>query len=146
LAVAPALPWVHGALVAGRAGGRARLADAPVAIQDQAPRDLWQPQIEEGIDVQLIPEDVAAVGLAVESTSGDAGVVVGREPRAGLEDVRDVEAQQELRALVARQAQVADLPELVPGPGVAVEGLVERGVASRALCGAFERLADSAVA
>ena len=55
-----------------------------------------------GIDVQLVPEHVPAVGLAVEAARGDAGVVVGRVPRADLQDVRDVEAQQQLHARVSR--------------------------------------------
>ena len=43
-------------------------------------------------------------------------------------------------------SHVADLPELVPRPRVAVERLVERGIAGGALDRALQRLADGAVA
>ncbi len=143
--VAAALPGVHRPLVAACAGRRAGLADPPEAVQDQRPRYQGQPEVEEGIDEELVPEDVPAVCLAVEAASRDAGVVVGGEPRADLEEMRGMEAQQELDALLPRKLRVADLPELVPRPGLAGEGAVEGRIAGGALGRGLQRLADAAV-
>ena len=143
--VAAALPREHGSPAADLARRRARLADPPVAVHEQPPRDLRQPEVEEGIDVELVPEDVPAIGLAVETARRDAGVVMRGEARADLQDVRDVQAQQELGAFVARKADVADLPELLPGPRVTGEGLVERGIARDALDRVRQRLVDRAI-
>ena len=146
LAVAAALPGVHRPAVAGLVGRVPSLADPPVAVQQQPPGDLRQPAVEEGVGEELVPEDVPAVRLAVEAAGGDAGVVVGGLPRAHLQQVRGVEAQQELDPLLARQLDVAHLPELVPGARVAVERLVEAGIPGRALDRRLQRLADAAVA
>jgi hypothetical protein len=59
--------------------------------------------------------------------------------------VRDVKAEQELHALLAGNAHVADLPQLVPRPRVAVEGLIERGIAGDALDRIEKRLIDRAI-
>ena len=63
-----------------------------------------QPEVEEGIDEELVPEDVPAICLAVEAASRDAGVVMGGQPRAHLQEMRGVEAQQELDALRRAEA------------------------------------------
>ena len=73
-------------------------------------------KLRNGIDVELVPEHVPAVRLAVEPAGGHAGVVVGGVARADLQDVRDVQAQQQLDALVARAADVADLATAPPTP------------------------------
>ena len=145
VAVAAALPREHRSPAADLARRRARLADPPVAVHEQPPRDLRQPEVEEGIDVELVPEDVPAIGLAVETARRDAGVVMRGEARADLQDVRDVQPQQELGAFVARKADVADLPELLPRPRVTGEGLVERGIARDALDRVRQRLVDRAI-
>ena len=56
-----------------------------------------------------------------------------------------MEAQQELDALLPRKLRVADLPELVPRPGLAGEGAVEGRIAGGALGRGLQRLADAAV-
>ena len=87
-----------------------------------------------------------AVRLAVEAARGHARVVVGGEARADLQDVGDVEAQQVLDARLARDADVADVPQLVPRAPVTGEGLVEARVAGDAAARVLERLGDRAVA
>ena len=69
---------------------RAGLTEAPVAVHEQLPGDLGQPEVEEGVDVELVPEDMPAVCLAIEAAGGHAGVEIGRVARADLQDVRDV--------------------------------------------------------
>ncbi len=114
LPVAAALPRVHRPAIAGFQCGGARLAQPPEAIHEQPPRDLRQAKVEERVHVELVPEDVPAVGLPVQAAGGDARVLVGREPRADLQEVRDVQAKQELHPLVAGNADVAHLPEVLP--------------------------------
>ncbi len=146
LPVAAALPRVHRPAVAACARGLPGLADPSVAVHEQSPRDQRQPVVEEGVDEELVPEDVPAIRLAVEAACGHAGVVVRGLPRAHLQQVCGVEAQQELDALLARERDVADLPELVPGAGLADERLVEGGIPADALDRRLQRLADASVA
>jgi hypothetical protein len=89
---------------------------------------------------------VAAVGLAVEAPGRDAGVEVGGVRGADLQDVGDVQPQQELDPLVVGNPHVAELPQLVPGPRVALEGLVVRRVATDRLAGVDQRLVYGGVA
>src|SRR5689334_12199560 len=66
LAIAATLPGVHRALVAGLASLCAGLVEPTVSVHQEASRDLRQPEVQEGIDVELVPEDVAAIGFSVE--------------------------------------------------------------------------------
>src|SRR5215213_6095340 len=126
LAVATALPRVHGSPVAGFFSRRTGLVQPPVAIHEQLARDLGQPEVEERVDVEFVPEDVPAVSLAVEAAGWDPGVQVGRVWRADLKYVRNVQADQKLNPVVFGDAHVADRPQLAPGSGVTFEGLGER--------------------
>ena len=76
-AVAAGLPGKHRARMAGRAGGVPGLGQAPIAIAQQGPGDHRQPQVEYREDEQLIPEDVAAIRLTVQSAGRHPGVEVG---------------------------------------------------------------------
>ena len=145
-AVAAALPREHRARVARRACRRPRFAQAPVAVHEQLARDVGQARDEVAKDVQLVPEHVPAVRLAVQAARRDAGVVVGRVHRADLEDVRDVQAQQLLHARLAGHVDVARAPQLVPRADVAPERLLEVRVARARLAGIAQRLVDRAVA
>ena len=146
LAVRAALPGEHRPLVACLSGRRAGLVHAPVAVHQELARYLGQPEVEERIDIELVPEDVPAVGLAVQAPGRDAGVEVGGVRRADLEDVRDVQPEQELDPIVFRDPHVAELPELVPRPRVALEGLLERPVPANGLPGVDQRLVYGGVA
>jgi len=109
------------------------------------PADPRQAEVEEREHVQLVPEHVAPVRLAVEAAREDAGVLVGRVARADLQHVGDVKAQQQLHARVPGQDQVARLPELVPRRAVLGQRSAERRVVADGLSGVAERLADRAV-
>ena len=63
------------------AGRRARLAQAPVAVHQQPSGDLRHAEVQEQVHVELIPEHVAPVGLAVEAAGPHPGVQVDRVMR-----------------------------------------------------------------
>ena len=69
----------------------------PGAAPEQGPIEQAllqrQPQIEERHHEQLVPEHVAAVGLAVQAAGGDAHVEVDAVPGHGLQQVEDVQPQ-----------------------------------------------------
>ena len=52
-----------------------------------------QPEVQEGQDEHLVPEHVAAVGLAVQAAGRDADVEVDAVRGHGLQQVEDVQAQ-----------------------------------------------------
>src|SRR5258707_15011528 len=85
------------------------------------------------------------VRLAVEAAGGYPGVPVCRVAAADLEDVADVQPQQELHPVVAGHADVASLPQLIPGRGVALERLAQAGRAQRRLSPLDQGVADRAV-
>jgi hypothetical protein len=145
-AVAAALPRVHRAPVAGLARGGPGLAETSEAVHQQRAGDIGKAEVQEGIDIELVPEDVPAIGLAVEASRRDTGVPVGRVARTDLQDVGNVEAQQELDAIVPRQPHVARTPQLIPGPFVTLERLGEPGIATGGRPRAPQRFADGAVA
>src|ERR687890_135480 len=141
LSVAAALPGVHGSPVAGFFGCCAGLIQPSVAIHEQLACDLGQPEVEERVDVELVPKDVPAVSLAVKAAGRNPGVEVGRVRRADLQDVGNVQADQKLNTLVPGDPHVAGGPQLVPRPCVMVEGLGERLAAVDGLYGGGQRLA-----
>ena len=110
LAIAATLPGVHRAPVAGVTSQRAGLVEPAVPVHQEAPCNLRQPEVQEGIDVELVPEDVSAIGFPVEAARGNAGVQVGRVGGAGLQNVGGVEAQQELDPIVIGHPDVAVVP------------------------------------
>src|SRR5829696_10071697 len=145
-AIRAALPGVQGSLVAGFFGRRPRFIEAPVAVHHELARDLGQPEVQERVDVELIPEYVPTVGLAVETAGWNASVQIRRVRGADLQYVGDVQANQELDPAILGDAHIADGPELVPGPGVMAEGLGEWFVATDGLYGVGQRLLYGVVA
>ena len=123
-------------------GGRPGLAHPAVAVHQQPARDLGQPDVEERERVDLVPEHMPAIGLAVESAGRHPGVEVGGVTGTDLEDVRDVQPQQPLHALVSRHPHVAYTPQFVPCRGVALECTGEVGVAGRRPGRPHQRVAD----
>ena len=75
--MAVALPGIHGTFVASLLRGPPRFREAPIAIKQERPREFGQPQIQRRENAQLVPEDVAAVRLPVQSARWDAGLEVG---------------------------------------------------------------------
>jgi hypothetical protein len=146
LAVGTALPRVHSPRVAGLFSCRAGLAHAAVAVHQQLARDLGEPEVDERVDVELVPEDVPAVRFAVEAAGGDACVEVRGVRRADLQDVGDVQPDQKLDPGVFRNPHVANFPQLVPRAGVMLEGLGERRVTADVLAGVDQRLVYGSVA
>src|ERR671913_1800199 len=146
LAVATALPRVHRTPVTGVCRRRAGLVEAPVTIHQELARYLGQPEVEERVNVEFVPEDMAAVGFAVKAAGRHPSVQVSRVRRADLQYVGDVQANQKLDPAVLGYAHVAYGPKLVPGPGVMVKGFGERFVADDGLYGIGQRLIYGVVA
>src|SRR5215216_744226 len=146
LAVATALPRVHRPPVTEYFRRRAGLVEAPVAIHQELARYLGQPEVEERVDVEFVPEDMPAVGFSVKAAGRHPSVQVSRVRRADLKYVGDVQANQELDPAVPGYAHIAYGPQLVPGSGVMVEGFGERFVAADSLYGIGQRLIYGVVA
>ena len=91
LAIAAALPRVHRAPIASGLGRAAGCSKAAHPVVQQLPGHSWQTRVQVRKDVELVPEDVAAVGLTVQPASEHAGIQFSGVWRAHLEDVRDVE-------------------------------------------------------
>ena len=70
--VAAALPGEHRTVVARLLRGPPRLSQPPVAVAKQRAGESRQPQVEEREDEELVPEDVAAVGLSVQAAGRHA--------------------------------------------------------------------------
>ncbi len=87
LTVAAALPGKHRPLVSGSRGGRARLAQAPVAVHQQRSGDFGHAIVEEREDEQFIPEDMTLIGFSGPAPRGHTDDRVrwswARRPAAG---------------------------------------------------------------
>ncbi len=123
--VAAALPREHRPALPRRAGRGTRLWQAAVSVEQQGPRDLRQTARHERHDVELVPEDVPAIGLAMEAPSGHAHVKVDDVRRSDLDRVEGVQPQHEARLAILRQSDGAAAPETLPGPLVKGEQLRE---------------------
>src|SRR5207247_9957665 len=93
-------------------------------------------------DGELVPEDVAAIGLPVEAARGNASIQVSRVGGAGLKNVGGVEAKQELDPVVVGHPDVAIVPQFVPRTLVTIEGLVEGAKTPDRLLGVGQGLVD----
>jgi hypothetical protein len=90
-----------------------------VAVVEQRVGQDGPLEVQEWEDEQLVPEDVAPVGLAVPAAGGNADVQVDGVGRDGLQQVEDVQVQDGLGPLVgAVELDVEPVPEAVPGPFV----------------------------
>ena len=75
-----------------------------------------------GKDEELVPEDVATIGLAVKAPGRNADVEIEGIARGGLEQMEDVEVQGQLRfAVVGLDLEGEPLPQVVPLANVVVE-------------------------
>ena len=144
-AVAAALPREHRAPEACLPGRRPRLGQPAVAVHQQPAGDLGEAEAEERVDVELVPEHMPPVGLAVEPASRHPCVVPGGVPRTHLQQVRDVEAQQLLCVWFAGQLDVADLPQLGPCALVLEQRRGEVRIADDVPAGCGEWLGDRVV-
>src|SRR5882724_12098639 len=115
LSIAAALPGVHSPLVATLPGGPPGFREPSIAIEQERPGELGKEQIQRRKDEQLVPQDVSAVGFAVPSARGDADIEVDHMQRHGLQQVKEVQAQEELGAPAILESDVAFRPETSPG-------------------------------
>lgn len=114
-----------------------------MAVAQQGAGHLGEMQVEVGQDEQFVPEDVTAVGLAVQAPGGYAHVKVRGVRGEGLQDVEEVQAQDAAR--LPGDVEVGTAPELVPGGEVPLEQVVEaRGLADP-VDGGVQRVADRRV-
>src|SRR5205807_3713239 len=97
-------------------------------------------EVQERIHIELVPEHMPAVGLAVEPSGRHPGVQIGDVSRADLQDVRGVEPQEQLNARLSRQAKIARPPQFGPSSLMARERQSEISVAGHRAPGCAERL------
>ena len=143
--VGPALPREHGAPAADVARRLPGLGKPPPTVEQQCSRQFGHPQAEVGIDEHGVPEDVAAVGLAVQATRRDADVEVDAVRGQRLQQVEQVQVQNQVRPFTPRESKIASLPQVVPGKDVARERVGEVGGASYLLPRLDSRFGDGAV-
>ena len=126
--VAAGLPWVHGTHVTGLARRSPRGGQAAVAVGLQRPAQLGQPQVQDGEHEHVIPEDMPAVGLAVQAARGNADVAVHAVGRDRLQQVKNVQPQhrQYPVVLAAAQFERETRPQVRPREHVPPEHFVER--------------------
>src|SRR5680860_1303077 len=98
-----------------------------------------------GEDEELIPHDMAAIGLAMPAAWRHAHIHTdGME--GGLQEMKDVQPELELRSVLCGvDADIALLPELMPGTGVGAQKLVEVVRIADELQGLQQRLGDGVV-
>jgi hypothetical protein len=92
-----------------------------VPVLQQGPGQHREAVVQQGEDEQLVPEDVAPVGLSVQPPGGDAHVEVDRVVRDGLDQVKDVQAEDQLGPLRPLDPDVEALPQVIPGQHVSLE-------------------------
>lgn len=143
-AVASALPRIHGAGPAGRGRRPARLAQTPVAVGQQGPGDLREMQVQEGQDEQFVPEDMATVGLAVQSAGRHTHIEIGGVRREGLQHMEEMQPQH-LSGL-ARHLQLRPLPQALPRGFVGREQRAEVTGPPHPADGSVQRIADRRIA
>ncbi len=90
-AVTAGLPRVHRTPVSGCGRGTTGLGQAAVPVLQQRPRQGGLAQIQHREDEQLVPEDMAAVCLAVQSARRHSHVEVGGVAGNGLQQVQQME-------------------------------------------------------
>ena len=129
----PSLPLCHGNIAPAwpsRLAARRAGAEPPEPVAEQRPGQDREPQVEEREDEQLVPEDVPAVGLAVEPRAGtptSRSMVLGDTvcSRWKMWSRRTSSA-----STLAGERQVEAPPQLVPGEHVAARAARSKPPAS----------------
>ncbi len=103
-------------------------------------------QSEEREDEELVPEDVAPVGLAVPAAGGDADVEVDGVFRRGLQQVEHVQVEDATRFLVGLGLELKASPQVLPREHMSAEHVLERAQQGEVLASLEPRFADGAVA
>ncbi len=144
---APALPRIERAPEPLLPRDAPRLGQPPVTVHQQRPGDIGHAQLEEWEDVELVPEDMAPVGLAVQPARRDADVQFHRVGRDRLQQVKDVCPEGELCLLRdALELDIAAIPDPFPGQPVGAEQPLVRAGPPDGLCSRVHRRADRRVA
>jgi len=124
--VGTGLPWEGRAVETEVPGMLLGHSQAPPPVGEQGPGHVRLTHVDHGQDEQLVPEDVAAVALTVQTAGGDACVPQGQVGGQGLGRVEQVGAHCELGGHVlggvlrGLQGDLVAVPQ--PGPLDLVRG------------------------
>src|SRR3546814_5078854 len=122
-AVAAALPREAGSGEAGGTGGVAGSGESAPAVVEQGSADRGEVCTDDGEDEQLVPEDVAAVALAVQTAGGDSGVDLDGVGRDGGEEVVGVQVGVQLCVALCVELDAEVPPQSPPRRLVGFEKL-----------------------
>ncbi len=129
-AITAALPRIHRSAESTRLCCFARLPEAAVTITQQRSSDFGHSQIKQRKHEQLIPEDMAAVGFAMQAARRHPDIEVYDMRRGGLDQVQDVQPQNFLGLLFLIPVDVLDIevetiPKVFPLNAVSSEQFIE---------------------
>src|SRR6478736_5189527 len=124
-AVARALPREHRSCVSRIDRVLTGSIEAPVAVEQQGSRQLRKAQAEKGEYEQLVPEDVTAIGLAVQPSGGNADVETDGVVRHRLQEMEDLQVKYLREGAVVAELDAASFPDVAPAHDVTVEQVVE---------------------
>jgi hypothetical protein len=146
-AVACALPREHRACVAGVDCVLTGSVEASIPVQQQGSGELRKARAEKRKDEQLIPEDVPAIGLAVQSPRRDPDVQTDGVVRHRLEEREDLQVKRPDQGAVVAEFDATALPGVPPAHDVTIEEVVEASSQTpQGLGGLLGRLGDGGVA
>src|SRR3546814_1302561 len=97
----------------------------------QGSADRGEVCTDDGEDEQLVPEDVAAVALAVQTAGGDSGVDLDGVGRDGGEQVVGVQVEDQLCVALCVELDAEVPPQSPPRRLVGFEKLGEAAVCAR---------------
>jgi hypothetical protein len=120
------------------------LRQPAVPVAEQRPGDDREPEIEDREDKQLVPQDVTAVCLAMQSAGRDSDVEVHAVLGSGLQQVEDVQPDHPQRVGVP-DFNVCPSPQAGPGALMTLEKLVEARCPAQRVHRRHRRLEDRAV-
>src|SRR5215212_5831529 len=146
-AVGAALPREHRTREAFGPRGCPGHAEAGVPVLQQRSSQRRTLEVEVREDEELIPEDVATVGLPVPTSSRYADIQVGGMRGNGLQQVEDVQVEDRFGPFVgAVHIDVEPVPSTAPGALVAAEQRRNVVGSGHNYVGIVTTLGDSAVA
>src|SRR5689334_16185032 len=105
----------------------ARFAEPAVAIHEQRAGDLRHAEVQERKDEELIPEDVALIGLTRPAARRNTDIEPDRIRRYGLEQMKGVQTQQHRHIQLGTgglrpKVNIEPTPEPAPCPYVHRQG------------------------
>jgi hypothetical protein len=148
-AVASRLPREHRSLEARLASGLASFREAAVPVEQQRAREAGKPEVEQRKHEQLVPQDVATICLAVQSTRWNTDVEVRSVGGRSLEQVEHVEAQNRQHAgdvVAVVEPEMEPCPQQSPFPDMIVEHRLEAVQPGQPTSGLLARLRNGTIA